>query len=219
MKANPKNQMKTTIVTSAFICALATLNGGAQNPSTIDRKVGGPCEDCEIMLEGMPQTMNWESKISGIDEPGDPMEITGTIFKPDGKTPAPNVILYIYHTDAKGIYSPSPGQKHGNRHGHLRGWIKTDAQGRYKFVSIRPASYPNGQAPQHIHPIIKEAGMSPYWIDEYLFNDDPFLTEEEKMRQKKRGGSGIIRLTKNEQGVWVGRRDIVLGMNIPGYSK
>jgi protocatechuate 3,4-dioxygenase, beta subunit len=43
------------------------------------------------------------------------------------------------------------------------------------------------------------------------------LTPEERAREEKRGGSGIIRLAKNQQGVWIGRRDIVLGRNVPNY--
>jgi protocatechuate 3,4-dioxygenase beta subunit len=43
------------------------------------------------------------------------------------------------------------------------------------------------------------------------------LTEKEKSNQEKRGGSGIISLKKNANGVWVGKRDIILGLNIPNY--
>ncbi|MEJ0031958.1 MAG: hypothetical protein WDO15_16955 [Bacteroidota bacterium] len=92
------------------------------------------------MYDGMPKTMSSQT-ILGNNEPGDPMIIEGTIYKKDGKTPAPNVILYVYHTDAKGFYSNIPGQKE-IVHGHLRGWIKTGADGKYKFTSIRPAPYP-----------------------------------------------------------------------------
>src|SRR5690606_2706219 len=151
------------------------------------------------------------------DEPGERMIISGTIYKKDGKTPAPDVILYVYQTDNTGRYTPTPKQVHAKRHGHLRGWVKTDAQGRYEFNTIRPASYPNSRNPQHIHPIIKESGLSLYWIDEFLFEDDPVLTEQEKARQAKRGGSGIIILSKNPEGVWIGKRDIILGMNVPNY--
>ena len=95
--------------------------------------------------------------------------------------------------------------------------MKTGENGRYQFTSIRPASYPNRQAPQHIHPIIKEHCTSIYWIDEFLFDDDPLLTEKEKSSQEKRGGPGIIHLTKNKEGVWIGKRDIILGINVPDY--
>jgi protocatechuate 3,4-dioxygenase beta subunit len=169
------------------------------------------------MVAGMPATLYWKAKLPADDEPGEPMIINGTIYKRDGKTPAPNVILYVYHTDHTGKYSPGPNQVHARRHGHLRGWVKTDVQGQYEFRTIRPAPYPNGKDPQHIHAIIKEPGLSRYWIDDFLFQDDPLLTEQEKARQSKRGGSGIIKLTKNPSGVWVGTRDIVLGLNIPNY--
>ena len=186
-----------------------------------DRKVGSRCDGCEMMTEGMPAQISWETIIANAGEPGEPLIISGTIYKNDRKTPAPNVILYVYHTDAKGIYAPSPNQKEAIRHGHLRGWMKTDSRGRYKFTTIRPASYPSrpdvSGAPQHIHPLIKEPGATLYWIDEFLFDDDPLLTQQEKNRQEKRGGSGIIHLTKNSEGIWVGQRDIILGMNIPNY--
>lgn len=181
-----------------------------------DKPVGGGCEACDEMYEGMPRNLSWQTTIAAPDEPGERMIIRGTIFKKDGKTPAPNVILYVYHTDNKGLYSLSPNQTVAKRHGHLRGWMKTDEQGRYQFRTIRPASYPNRKAPQHIHPLIKEEGFTLYWIDEYLFLDDPLLTEEEKAKQPMHGGSGVIGLVK-QNGVWMGKRDIVLGMNIPGY--
>lgn len=180
-----------------------------------DRAVGGACDRCDLMFEGMPKAMSWEATISPQSEPGEPMIIEGTIYKKDGKTPAPGVVLYVYHTDAQGYYSNIPGQKE-IPHGHLRGWIKTGADGKYRFQSIRPAQYPRETIPAHIHPLIKEPGLSPYWIDEYLFEGDKFLTDEERKRQEKRGGNGIISLTKKD-GVWRGTRDIVLGLNIPGY--
>lgn len=182
-----------------------------------EKKVGGGCEDCELMYEGMPDKISSSITLASNEEPGEKMIITGTIFKKDGITPAPDVILYVYHTDYKGNYTPSSNQTHARRHGHIRGWIKTGIDGKYQLTTIRPASYPNTQIPQHIHPIIKEKGLSLYWIDEFLFEDDPNLTEKERKNQQKRGGSGIVKLQKNKDGVWMGTRDIVLGKNIPGY--
>jgi len=204
--------MKTPIALT-----LLTLTIACAQPNKQDRQVGTPCEDCELMFHGMPTNISASTLLAPADEPGEKMIITGTIYKADGKTPASDVILYMYHTDAKGIYSPSSNQKHAQRHGHLRGWIKTGADGKYSITSIRPASYPSRKAPQHIHPIIKEPGTSLYWIDEYLFDDDPLLSDEEKKRQENRGGSGIIHLAKNSERVWVGKRDIILGLNIPNY--
>jgi protocatechuate 3,4-dioxygenase beta subunit len=206
---------KSILLFLAF--AMTNVSGCTQTTKKADRKVGSACEACDMMYDGMPEDPSWQTTIAGPDEPGEPMIISGVIYKKDGKTPAPDVILYVYHTDSKGLYSPAPKQTLAKRHGHLRGWMKTDEQGRYEFITIRPASYPDRKIPQHIHPLIKEPGLTLYWIDEYLFDDDPLLTEQEKAHQEKRGGSGIISLKKNEKGVWVGKRDIILGMNIPNY--
>ena len=72
--------------------------------------------------------------------------------------------------------------------------------------------------PAHIHPIIKESGKIEYYIDDYLFDDDLRLTAAKKNKLENRGGSGIIHLTKNKAGDWIGFRDITLGSNIPNYK-
>jgi len=194
----------------------ASISGCAQNQN--DRPVGGGCEDCELMFNGMPSSMSSDVAITKSGEPGEPMEISGTIYKKDGTTPASNVILYVYHTDATGEYTHGQGQDESTRHGRLRAWMKTDAKGKYRFTTIRPASYPNSRNPQHVHAIIKEPGLQPYWIDEYLFESDPFVDSRVRSQQDGRGGKGIIALTKNAQGLWVGKRDIVLGKNVEGYQ-
>lgn len=180
--------------------------------------VGGGCDGCNLMFFGMPEKLAWETTLPMAGEKGERLEISGTIFKLDGKTPAPNVILYVYHTDANGVYQPGPQQTSARLHGRLRGWMKTDAQGRYKFHTIRPAAYPNRKDPQHIHPVIKEPAKNEYYIDEFRFDDDPLLTPAERVKEEQRGGSGIIKLVRNPQGIWIGRRDIVLGKNIPHYA-
>ncbi len=187
----------------------------ASDPPDANKRVGGGCDGCELMLEGMPQTLASQTIITPVDG-GEPLEVEGVIFQEDGKTPAPNVILYVYHTDAKGFYSPAPGQTAARRHGGLRGWMQTDANGRYKFRTIRPAPYPNRHLPAHIHAVVKEPGKNEYYIDDFLFDDDPLLTRE-KRTQEARGGSGIVRVTRNADGVWIARRDLVLGRNIPDY--
>jgi protocatechuate 3,4-dioxygenase beta subunit len=170
------------------------------------------------MYEGMPKELGWQTTIAPEGEPGEPLEMRGVIYRNDGKAPAPDVILYVYHTDAKGYYSPTPGQTQARRHGHLRGWMKTDREGQYQFRTIRPASYPNARAPAHIHAIVKEPQLNEYYIDEYEFADDPLVSRKERELVEGRGGMGIVDLTRNKNGVWVGRRDIILGRNIPHYE-
>lgn len=201
----------------ALIGLTIALSGCGQTHLYTKVQIGGPCEDCQLMFEGIPSTLASSASIVPSKEPGEPMVIRGIIYKQDEKTPAPDVILYVYQTDNTGRYSKEAGQQQGVKHGHLRGWIKTNAKGEYEFKTIRPASYPNSNNPQHIHPIIYEPNKGYYWIDEYQFEDDPLLTVRERSHAANRGGSGIIKVAKDKNGVWQGKRDIVLGLNVDNY--
>ena len=186
-----------------------------------DIKVGGSCEGCEAIYESPVPFKDLKSvaTLPDFKEPGPQMEISGTVYKADGKTPAPDVVLYIYHTDQTGHYSPKGNATGwGKRHGYIRGWAKTNAKGEYKFYTLRPAPYPGGKAAAHIHPIIKEPGKSDYWIDEYVFDDDPLITPDFRNKMPQRGGMGVMRL-QNKNGILIGHRDIMLGLNIPDYPK
>lgn len=190
-----------------------------KKPGTEKEKlVGDGCEGCEAVHEYGSRLLTWVDTLPDFHDPGPKLEISGTIFKSDGKTPARDVILYIYHTDQTGEY-PTKGNETGwaKRHGYIRGWIKTNADGRYKFYTLRPGAYPGRQNPEHIHPVIKEPGIKEYWIDEYLFDDDPILTARERNRQPGRGGKGILKTKKDAAGMQVAQRDIILGLNVPGY--
>jgi protocatechuate 3,4-dioxygenase beta subunit len=145
--------------------------------------------------------------------------VSGTVYQNDGKTPAKDIILYVYHTDQEGHYPTQGGETGwGRRHGYLRTWLKTNALGQYKFYTLRPASYPNSRIPAHIHATIKEPGKSPYWIDDYVFDDDPFLTPEERRSLRGRGGDhGVLKNGGTSDGITSYSRDIVLGLNVEGW--
>ena len=182
------------------------------------RLLGGPCEGCEAIFEYGEKKLTPIDTLPAYRENEPKIKITGTVFEKDGKTPAKNVILYVYHTNRKGIYE-TKGDEQGwaKRHGFIRTWLQTDANGKYTFFTFRPASYPNGRAPEHIHITIKEPDKNPYYIDDFLFDDDPLLTATERKRLKNRAGSGIITLQPTEN-IYVAKRDIILGLNIPNYD-
>ena len=213
--------IKRALVLAVALPSVVTLNSSChaqRKQSASTGIVGGGCDGCEGIYEGMPQSLGTQTAIASASEPGERMEISGNIYQLDGKTPAPNVILYVYHTDAKGYYSPAPDATGlARRHGHLRGWVKTNESGEYKFTTIKPAPYPSRDNPAHIHPIVKEPDKNEYYIDEYLFDDDPLLTQEKRAKLENRGGSGIVHLVKSGDGVWTGKRNIILGLNIPDY--
>lgn len=208
----------TKSLTLTFILFHGWITGFTQ-PGSAEKLVGGPCEGCSAVHEYGSKKLSWFDTLPDYHDTGPKMEVSGTIYKRDGKTPVQNVILYIYHTDQRGEY-PTRGNETGwaKRHGYIRGWIKTDAHGKYKFMTLKPAAYPGRQNPAHVHATIKEPGYSEYWIDEFLFDDDPILTNKERTAQKKRGGNGIIKLTRSSNGILIAHRDIILGLNIPDYE-
>jgi len=183
------------------------------------RLVGGPCEGCEAIFEYKNRKLSPVDTLVDFNEDGIKLKITGTIFQPDGKTPAEDIIIYIYHTNQNGIY-PTRGSEAGweRRHGYLRGWVKTDKSGEYTFYTLRPGTYPNRATPAHIHITILEPDGRYYWIGSYHFEDDPLLTVEKGSPTSPRGGSSGVLILREENNTFVGERDIILGLNISGYD-
>jgi protocatechuate 3,4-dioxygenase beta subunit len=218
--------MKTLFI--GIVAILTCLPSCSQNssktrvenkPDVADLKVGGTCEGCEAVFESPIAFAKLPAAdtLPGFNDAGPKIEISGTMYKADGKTPAAGVVLYIYHTDQAGNYSGAASESGwGKRHGIRRGWIKTDADGQYKFYTLIPASYPNSTIVKHIHPIIKEPGKTAYWIDDFVFINDPFLTDRDKNRKNPAGGNGVL-TPKEEDGILKAKRDIILGLNVQGY--
>ncbi len=148
------------------------------------------------------------------------MIITGVVKDLRGE-PVPDIIVYAYQTNEKGIYPPLadfPRNSAAGRHGRLRGWTKTDAQGRYQFFTIRPGAYPGTDIPQHVHFHVLEPGRCTYYIDDLLFDDDPHLTPKQRRQLLTgRGGNGLALPSRDAAGVWQVTRDIVLGARVNGY--
>jgi protocatechuate 3,4-dioxygenase beta subunit len=183
--------------------------------------IGGPCQGCDAVFVGKPAKLSSVARIAPAGEPGEPMIVTGLVTAPDGK-PRANVVVYAYQTDARGIY-PKPERSLGpwpDRHGRLRGWVSTDAEGRYTFETIRPGSYPSQNESQHIHLHVIEPGCGTYYIDNIVFTDDELLPRSERRDDgKARGGSGVTTPRRESAGSpWKVTRDIRLGLNIPGYQ-
>ncbi|WP_111684465.1 peptidase associated/transthyretin-like domain-containing protein [Winogradskyella tangerina] len=203
-----------------LIIVVFTLSCKGQVTNEEERKVGGPCEDCVALMDY--QKLNIQplavDTLPRFNEHEPKIKISGTVYKRDGSTPAENTILYIYHVDRNGLYQPSDDPVGWEkRHGQYRAWLKTGKDGKFTFYTFRPASYPGTSEPQHIHIYVKEPHTIPYYLDSYLFESDPLLTESEKSSQKDRGGSGIIKLEMRD-GIYTANRDLILGLNIPEYE-
>ncbi len=186
-------------------------------PTREDIAVGGPFENRNLIYSEMPKTIKSVDTSPGWKQDTQKLLITGKILKKDGKTPAPNVVLYYYHTDISGVYpTPDSLPKNLRPHGAIRGWVQSDAEGNYAIYTSMPGAYPNRNTPAHIHPSIKEPGIQHYWLDEFIFDNDPLVTTEYRAAMRNRGGSGVLRTVKRD-GMLIAEHNIILGLNIPGY--
>lgn len=143
-----------------------------------------------------PRTIATVARIAPQGEPGTPLVVHGRVVQRDGKTPAPNVIVFAYHTDATGVYN-----RRGARGYRLRGWAKTDANGRFEFHTIRPAAYPNRREEAHIHLTIEGPNLPRRWVPDINFAGDPLLSAEDKRRSSAAGAFGSIRPVTTRGGV------------------
>jgi protocatechuate 3,4-dioxygenase beta subunit len=210
---------RTIWIAFAAACLLAGAAFAGGSATEHEPVVGGPCEGCEAVFQGLPEDLSSVARIAPRDEPGEPMRIEGRVTRADG-APAAGVIVYAYHTDIHGVY-PRDERLRGQaayRHGTLRGWARTDDEGRYRFDTVRPGAYPDSDTPQHVHMHVIEPGLCTYYIDSIVFDDDPRLTADMRSQYDSgRGGPGLVTPRRDEDGTWRVERDIVLGEGIPGY--
>lgn len=173
-----------------------------------------PTCDCCVFDER--KVGDWRTRIAPDSARGQRLRITGTVYESDGCTPARNVLMYFYHTNAQGRYAKlgsEPRTSHAWWHGYCRGWLRTDERGRYEINTIKPGAYPRETIPAHIHFYVKAPTQRTcYYLSDFVFAGDPFLTESYWYQVEQHEGFlryGGVRLT-NEHGTLVGRRNIYL---------
>lgn len=147
--------------------------------------------------------------ITTKEEPGERLVVSGVVYGADGKTPLANASVYVYHTDAKGLYTPGPNND--NRNPRLRGYMRTDAQGRYEYSTIKPAPYPgNGGPPAHIHYHVNAPGYQER-VFEIVFEGDTRISDDIRARAAQEGsGFSIRQLTRDAAGGWRCTQDVKL---------
>src|SRR5688572_2122408 len=109
--------------------------------------------------------------LAGKEEPGERMIVTGQATA--GGKPLAGVSIYAFHADADGRYTKDGSNSDENA--RLHGAMRTDANGRYRYETIRPRGY--GNAPAHLHHVVSAPGYKTRLRD-FWFADDPLAIEQ-----------------------------------------
>src|SRR6201996_4246068 len=155
---------------------------------------------------GAPELPRGSNLAEGVK--GEPAFYSGRVLSADGK-PLSDALLDIWSGDGDGDYDMQIPGETGMK---ARGRIRTDAEGRYWFRSIRPTFYPvptdgpvgrmlramgrHPNRPGHIHMIVSAPGYQT--VTTHLFvADSPYLHSDAVFGMKE---SLIVKFERHEPG-------------------
>lgn len=165
------------------------------------------------------------SKLSDASSEGERLVLTGTVLRPDCKTPVVGATIDFWHTDHKGAYDiKTPDEKIAPENFKFRALVQTDKDGRFVFETIIPGRYgiPPGlegfekyagqTRPAHFHLTITHPVYLPLTTQLYM-KGDPFIAKDPWAQHSK----SVFALKKAASGS-TGNFEIVLA-NRPGQPR
>ncbi|MGI9463407.1 MAG: protocatechuate 3,4-dioxygenase subunit beta [Aestuariivirgaceae bacterium] len=112
---------------------------------------------------------------------GERIIVTGRVRDADGR-PVPNSLIEIWQANAAGRYAHKVDQHDAPLDPNFFGGGRclTDADGRYRFYTIKPGAYPwgnhdNAWRPNHIHLSLLGPSMESRLVTQMYFPGDPLL--------------------------------------------
>ena len=144
------------------------------------------------LTETSGPTDHWERLMvgpAGIDmttqhpEPpqGQRIVVSGRVLDDRGR-PVPNTVIEIWQANAAGRYVHSADTWDAPLDPNFTGAgrVVTDAEGRYRYVTIRPGAYPwgnhkNAWRPGHIHLSLLGPAFATRLVTQMYFPDDPLI--------------------------------------------
>ena len=128
-----------------------------------------------------PVSEDLTTNTTGKPAIGERIIVAGTVMDEDGR-PVSNTMVEIWQANATGRYD-HPGDQHDapldpNFRG--AGRVFTDAEGRYRFLTIRPGAYPwpnhhNAWRPNHVHFSLFGPAFATRLVTQMYFPGDPLL--------------------------------------------
>ena len=175
-----------------------TLVAGSQPPllyppyrSTVRRAPGRPLIRIPERYTDLAAPLYGDLPVTGVDsdltrqhdgEPqGERIIVAGRVLDEDGR-PVPHTLVEIWQCNAAGRYRhqkddhPAPIDPHFSGSGRAI----TDAEGCYRFVTIKPGAYPwrnhyNAWRPAHIHFSLFGQSLASRLVTQMYFPNDPLF--------------------------------------------
>jgi protocatechuate 3,4-dioxygenase, beta subunit len=115
---------------------------------------------------------------------GERIVISGRVLDEDGR-PASSTLVEVWQANAAGRYRHDIDQHDAPLDPHFTGsgQALTDAEGRYRFVTIRPGAYPwrnhpNAWRPAHVHFSVFGPAFATRLVTQMYFPGDPLLAHD-----------------------------------------
>lgn len=125
------------------------------------------------------------TRFDGRKAQGEVIEIHGRVVQEDG-APLENLIVEIWQADAQGIYRHPADPRRAQADPGFFGWGRaaTDAQGNYRFKTVRPGALPGRQP--HVNVMVMFSGLMRILKTTMFFEDgeDPVLQAVPRLRRK-----------------------------------
>ena len=141
------------------------------------------------------------SLLKGRRAVGQLVEISGRLLDARGK-PLGGALIEIWQANAAGRYAhrrdPNPAPLDPNFQGY--GQLRTDSRGNYRFLTIKPGAYPDGDGsprPPHIH--VQVAARRSPLVTQMIFPNEPLNERDDVIPAKDRA-----RLTARDLGKGAG---------------
>ena len=160
------------MVVALTVCALAAACQDSGGPSTAPTfRLPSAPPGCPVppVVAASPDSVLVPGPSNGLPKTparGEPMVIMGVVLDP-ACHPATGATVKLWHTDSRGLYGPEDDDCC-----YYQGVVLTDANGRFRLESIRPAQYPEpGAPPAHVHLELRHD--SGRLNSEIIFTTDP----------------------------------------------
>ncbi|SFL33048.1 protocatechuate 3,4-dioxygenase subunit beta [Methylobacterium pseudosasicola] len=148
-------------------------------PQTLT-EITGPAGTWEALMG--PALADLTCHARGLGEAiGQRIIVSGRVLDEDAR-PVPDTVVEIWQANAAGRYIHRNDQWNAPLDPNFTGTgrVVTDAQGRYRFTTIRPGAYPwgnhrNAWRPAHIHLSLLGPAFATRLVTQLYFPDDPLI--------------------------------------------